>query len=111
MDSISAPMDTASKINDLQQLLPNPKTRVDGSIRIVLTKLRIATVVTSAQSATLHLEQAFVAFASPLGSGVIKLRIGRQEMAFDCRDLSLCVTAQTARYLGIRRHLESSFDL
>jgi len=31
----------------------------------------------------LDLEQAFVAWVSPLGPGTIKLRIGRQEMAFD----------------------------
>lgn len=31
----------------------------------------------------LDLEQAFVAWVSPLGPGTIKLRVGRQEMAFD----------------------------
>ena len=31
----------------------------------------------------LDLEQAFVAWVSPLGPGTVKLRIGRQEMAFD----------------------------
>ena len=39
--------------------------------------------VTPVDKNPLDLEQAFVAWVSPLGPGTIKLRIGRQEMAFD----------------------------
>ncbi len=40
-------------------------------------------VVKTTDKNPLDLEQAFVAWVSPLGPGTIKLRIGRQEMAFD----------------------------
>jgi hypothetical protein len=39
--------------------------------------------VTPVDKNPLDLEQAFVAWVSPLGGGAVKLRIGRQEMAFD----------------------------
>ncbi|WP_413197771.1 alginate export family protein [Pararobbsia alpina] len=40
-------------------------------------------VVRSTDKNPLDLEQAFAAWVSPLGPGTVKLRIGRQEMAFD----------------------------
>jgi Alginate export len=39
--------------------------------------------VTPVDKNPLDLEQAFVAWVSPLGGGTVKFRIGRQEMAFD----------------------------
>jgi hypothetical protein len=80
----------------------------------------------------LDLEQAFVAWVSPLGPGTIKLRIGRQEMAFDLQRFISVRDGPNVRqaydalwavhrvrdaassvpgHLGIRRHVESSFDL
>jgi hypothetical protein len=58
-------------------------------------------VITPVDKNPLDLEQAFVAYSNDLGSGTLKLRVGRQQMGFDLQ-----------RFIGVRDgpNVRQSFD-
>jgi hypothetical protein len=70
----------------LDRLEVNADLHVDGWEAYVLVEdaeTAGKTVITPADQDRLDLEQAFIAHSGPLGDGVLKVRVGRQEFAFD----------------------------